>query len=451
MAMSSRRFKRYPAYRESGVEWLGRIPAHWEVAPVYARYDVALGKMLDSKRVTGKHPGRYLRNVDVQWDAINTEALPEMDFVPEEQERYALRAGDLLVCEGGEVGRTAIWRGDINPCYYQKALHRVRALGSRDIPRFFYYVMRMVAMRAVFSSLGNQNTIDHLTATQLRHYRLAFAPANEQRAIVGFLDRETTKIDGLIARHQQLIELLREKRISLITRAVTKGLNQHASMKDSGIQWLGDIPQHWHVKRLKALADVELSNVDKNSIAGQESVRLCNYTDVYYHERITKHLDFMRSTATSEQIQRFSLRAKDVLITKDSESWRDIAVPAVVDEDLPGVLCGYHLAQIRSNGCVNGPFLSRAFSAIGPRDQFHIAANGITRFGLTGEAIRTALFAVPPKPEQDLIAEYMDVETARVDTLIEKIQTVISDLGDFRTTLISDAVSGQIDVREDSA
>ncbi len=103
-----KRFRPYPAYKDSGVEWLGKIPAHWEVAPLYARYEVALGKMLDAKRVIGENSGRYLRNIDVQWDAVNTEGLPEMDFAPCERDRYLLRPGDLLVCEGGEVGRTAI-------------------------------------------------------------------------------------------------------------------------------------------------------------------------------------------------------------------------------------------------------------------------------------------------------------------------------------------------------
>ena len=103
-------------YKDSGVEWLGKIPVHWEIAPLYARYEVTLGKMLDSKRVTGEFSGPYLRNVDVQWDEVNTEDLPEMDFAPWERERYRLRPGDVLVCEGGEVGRTATWRGEIEEC-----------------------------------------------------------------------------------------------------------------------------------------------------------------------------------------------------------------------------------------------------------------------------------------------------------------------------------------------
>lgn len=219
----------------------------------------------------------------------------------------------------------------------------------------------------------------------------------------------------------------------------------YPAYKDSGVEWLGKIPAHWEVKRLKTLASVQLSNVDKKSVEGQESIKLCNYTDVYYNERITPDLEFMTATATREQVRRFSLRAGDVIITKDSESWTDIAVPAVVVEDLPDVLCGYHLGHIRpGRGCV-GAFLSRAFSAIGPRDQFQVAANGITRFGLGGDAIRTGVFAMPPEPEQRAIAAFLDRETARIDALVAKKKRLIELLQEKRTALITRAVTKGLD------
>lgn len=219
----------------------------------------------------------------------------------------------------------------------------------------------------------------------------------------------------------------------------------YPAYKDSEVEWLGEIPAHWEVKRLKAMATVQLSNVDKKSVEGQEDVRLCNYTDVYYNERITADLEFMAATATPEQARRFALRAGDVLITKDSESWTDIAVPAVVAEDLQDVLCGYHLAHIRMGNECDGAFLSRAFAAIGPRDQFQIAASGITRFGLGGDAIRTGLFAVPPYSEQRAIAAYLDRETARIDALVAKKERLIELLQEQRTALITRAVTKGLD------
>ena len=220
---------------------------------------------------------------------------------------------------------------------------------------------------------------------------------------------------------------------------------RYPEYKESGVDWLREIPAHWQMKRLKAIAAVQLSNVDKHSEEGQVPVKLCNYVDVYYNDVITAELDFMNATATPDQMRRFRLRVGDVVVTKDSESWTDIAVPAVVAEDLPDVLCGYHLAHIRPAQDLNGRFLARQFSAIGARDQFHVAANGITRFGLAGDAIRGGLFAVPPVDEQQTIADFLDRETAKIDALVARKERLIELLQEKRTALITGAVTRGLD------
>jgi type I restriction enzyme S subunit len=226
-----------------------------------------------------------------------------------------------------------------------------------------------------------------------------------------------------------------------IGKAELRRFRPYPAYKESGVEWLGKIPAHWEVKRLKSIASVQLSNVDKKTAEGEEPVRLCNYVDVSYNERITANLDFMTASATPDQIRRFSLHAGDVLITKDSESWTDIAVPAVVAEDLPGVLCGYHLAHIRPDAGCHGPFLARAFSAIGPRDQFQTSANGITRFGLGSDGIRTGLFAMPPESEQHAVAAFLDREAAKLDALVAQKERLIALLQEERTALITRAVT----------
>lgn len=215
----------------------------------------------------------------------------------------------------------------------------------------------------------------------------------------------------------------------------------YSAYRDSGVEWLREIPKHWKVHRLKTVASVELSSVDKKSVEGQMPVRLCNYLDVYNNEHITPDLEFTPATATADQVRRFALRAGDVLITKDSESWTDIAVPAVVISDLPDVLCGYHLALVRPGFDGDGAFLSRAFSAVGPRDQFQVAANGITRFGLGGDSIRTGLFAVPPLPEQRAIAAFLDRQTAKIDALVARKERLLDLLQERRSALITRAVT----------
>ncbi|MDW7710451.1 MAG: hypothetical protein SCH98_08245 [Deferrisomatales bacterium] len=217
-------------------------------------------------------------------------------------------------------------------------------------------------------------------------------------------------------------------------------------VKPCEIQWLGTMPSHWSCRRLKHIASVALSSVDKKSHEQEEAVRLCNYVDVYYHERITSELDFMQATATPDEVRRFTLRSGDVLITKDSEAWDDIAVPAYVPADIEGVLCGYHLAQVRPlNGLVDGEYLSRAFAARGINDQFRIAANGITRFGIGKHWIDNSLFLLPPVDEQRAIAAFLDRETARVDALIEKKRRQIELLHEKRAALISHAVTKGLD------
>lgn len=207
--------------KDSGVEWLGEVPAHWSLAPLYARYWLELGKMLDAKRITGDHLVPYLRNVDVQWDRVNVEDLPEMDIAPLEYERFILSPGDLLVCEGGEVGRSAIWHSELPLCGYQKALHRLRPRSSRERVRFLYYALRLTASTGIFIAQGNPNTIPHLTGEQLRVYRLPFPPPDEQDEICTFLDTRLERLDSMGDQIANGIDKLREYRSALISATVT--------------------------------------------------------------------------------------------------------------------------------------------------------------------------------------------------------------------------------------
>lgn len=207
--------------RDSGIRWLGEIPAHWETPPVYARFEVQLGKMLDEKKIRGAHLAPYLRNVDVQWGAINTVDLPEMDFDDDDRVRYALRPGDVLVCEGGEVGRCALWDGAHAECYYQKALHRLRPVGSKDVAAFFVLVMQAIVDSGQFALQSSAATIQHLPAEKLRVVRYPAPPRDEQQAIVTYVAVETSKLDALRAATERTIALLKERRAAFIAAAVT--------------------------------------------------------------------------------------------------------------------------------------------------------------------------------------------------------------------------------------
>ncbi|MCE0980884.1 restriction endonuclease subunit S [Pseudomonas monteilii] len=208
--------------KNSGVEWLGEVPEHWAVCKLSFRYSVELGKMLDEKRITSTSLMPYLRNQDVQWDAVNAEDLPEMDIHPDELSRYTVRAGDLLVCEGGDVGRAAIWRGENEVIGYQKALHRLRPRdATADTAEFFFFALMAAKTRGVFEESDSKATIAHLPAEKFRQYRFAFPPVNEQREIAGHIRTLAQRLDQVQLKTERSIELLKERRSALITAAVT--------------------------------------------------------------------------------------------------------------------------------------------------------------------------------------------------------------------------------------
>jgi len=200
----------------------GEIPAHWLCPPLYSRYTIELGKMLNESRISGKYLIPYLRNVDVQWDVINTQELPFMDIRPDEFSRYLVRTGDLLVCEGGEVGRAAIVGDDVGLLGYQKALHRLRCFDTeRENPRFMFYILSWAANSGLFLAEGNPNTIPHLTGEKLRRYRFTCPPIVEQKMIADWLDEQCETISKQQKKITEVIDTLNEYRTALITQTVT--------------------------------------------------------------------------------------------------------------------------------------------------------------------------------------------------------------------------------------
>ena len=216
----------------------------------------------------------------------------------------------------------------------------------------------------------------------------------------------------------------------------------YPAYKPSDVQWLGDIPSHWEVRRLRYVAEMRTSNVDKHTKMNENPVRLCNYVDVYHNERISADLDFMRATATDREIERFRLERGDVIITKDSETWNDIGVPALVEYTADDLVCGYHLALLRPfKSVITGAYLLRALQAPMVASQFHVEANGVTRYGLTQNAIKSVHIPVPPLPEQRAIAAYLDRKGAIARRYAHVARHIIDTLRELRQVEIHDAVT----------
>ena len=203
----------------SGIDWLGSIPAHFGTPWLGAFHTAQLGKMLNAAAASGPEQYLYIKNTNVQWDCFNLEDLPSMSFDAEDRRRCQLRPGDLLVCEGGEVGRSAVWDQQ-SQIYFQKALHRVRPL-TENVPRFLMYCLWAAANLNVFSVEGNQATIVHLTGEKLRSHRFPWPPLEEQKRIVSIIDSQRGRIDRAVTSMELQIERLAERRQALITAAVT--------------------------------------------------------------------------------------------------------------------------------------------------------------------------------------------------------------------------------------
>lgn len=209
--------------KDSGVEWIGKIPEHWAIHKFCWDYSAMLGKMLDAKRITGDSLHPYIKNADVQWDFINFENLDEMDFSDEEKERYSICPGDLMVCEGGEIGKCAVVPNDApNGIYYQKALHRVRRQrqnsGSID---FLSKVLYCMAKNNCLNTSPEKATIAHLPGDALSQLRIPAPPFREQNQIAGYLKKKCAKIDEMAVRKQAVVEKLQKYKKSLIYEVVT--------------------------------------------------------------------------------------------------------------------------------------------------------------------------------------------------------------------------------------
>ena len=443
----------YPKYKSSGVEWLGEVPEHWKTPSLYIRYQVDLGKMLNETTTRGNHLHPYLRNVDVQWNHINVSDLPQIDIGPWEIARFTVGRGDLLVCEGGEVGRAALVQDDADGLGYQKALHRLRPLAAGEDPRFMFYTLYGAAQRGVFVAGGNPNTIAHLTGEKLRRYRFPAPPAFEQRAIADFLDRETAKTDTLIAKKRTLIERLNEKRTALISRTVTRGLMPDAAraagidpqprLTPTGIEWLRDVPEHWEVKRLRQISDVITVGVVVNpsTYVAEVGVPFLMGGDVREFYIDTTKSKRCLADVSSGPLLKSRLAAGDLVVVRVGYP----GIAAVVSEDLNGANCASMMIVRRHRRFVS-QWLAYAFNSQPGRDQIDLVQYGAAQKQFNISHAVDFTFPFPPLSEQYAIAEFLDYETEKIDSLVETIETAIERLHEYRAALITETVTGKIDV-----
>jgi type I restriction enzyme S subunit len=450
-------FPRYPKYKASGVEWLGEVPDGWSVAPFkrqIARNDGG---------VWGDDPDGIsdtivLRSteqtVDGRWQLDNpaSRKLSGSDI-----DGALLDEGDLLLTKSSgsslHIGKTTLVTAEIAEmrCCYSNFMQRIRTKPT-FLPKLAWYVLNNQLARQQLDLVSNSTTgLANLNATMVGQLVVIVPPLPEQTAIAEFLDRETGKIDELVAEQRRLMELLKEKRQAVNSHAVTKGLNPHAPMKPSGIEWLGDVPEGWELKPLRSVFKFSKGLTITKENLQDEGVYCVNYGEVHskYGFRLNPLVHPLRCVAPE-----YLLTNPDALIRDGDFVFADTS------EDLEGsgnfthlrsddpIFAGYHtiIARPRKDTC--SLFLAYQLHSSAFRSQIQRQVKGVKVFSISQGILKAAKCLMPPLPEQTAIAEFLEAELAKFDTLTAEAQRAIDLLQERRTALISAAVTGQIDVRK---
>ena len=454
------RLNPYPAYKDSCIEWLGGIPAHWEVKRL--KYAVNLNPASTEART---------HDDSLEVSFIPMEAVGEyggLELVTTKPIRDVydgytyFREGDVLVAKITpcfENGKGAIATGLVNKIAFGTTeLHILRTKRTTNRQFLFYLSMgdafRKLGQAEMYGA-GGQKRVPESFITDLLH---PLPPLPEQRAIAAFLDRETARIDALVAKKERLIELLQEKRAALISHAVTKGLPAAATaqagldpnvpMKDSGVERIGEIPAHWEVQRLKHAANKIGSGKTPSGGAERyisEGIMLLRSQNIHFRGLELADVAYI-DAVTDDEMSGSRVREGDVLlnITGASLGRCCVALLRSLRANVNQHVCIIRPDRIRADSS----FLARAIESHSLQDQIFNYENGVSRDALNFEQVGTLVIATPSLFEQRAIADFLDRETRVIDALAAKVREAIERLKELRTASISAAVTGKIDVRE---
>ena len=403
--------------QESGIEWIGAIPQGWKVKIIKRDFDIKLGKMLQPlQKIESDTEEYYLKTSNIYWDGVDIGDIKKMWFSPLDKINTELQYNDLLVCEGGDVGRSALWKEEITPCYIQNAINRVRPIHNAST-KYLYYWLFLLKHSGYIDAMVSRITIAHLTAEKLERLVFLLPPYSEQQAIAQYLDERCGKLDKIIAIKKQQIKTLDALRQSIIYQAVTKGLDTSVPLVDSGVEWLGEIPAHWSLRRIKDIAELKSGDGIKA-------------------EDISPKGDYpvfggngLRGYASS-----FTHNGYYVLIGRQ------------------GALCG-------NINYANGKFWATEHAVV--VTLFHNSfntfwlgellrtmnlnqySNAAAQPGLSLDNIKFLKFPVPPSEEQQAIADHLDQENQRLDQLKANLNQQINVLSDYKKSLIYECVTGK--------
>lgn len=441
------KLKPYPAYKKSGVDWLGDTPEHWKSFPLKFMASNENTLFIDGDWVESKDLSdsgiRYITTGNIGEGIYKEQGsgyISEDKFI--ELNCTELLPGDVLISRLN----LPIGRACIAPDLGEKVITSVDNVIFRpnnDVNRkFIVYMLSSKEHFANTENLARGTTMQRISRSGLGRIRFLLPSTSEQVCISNFLDHETTKLDTLIAKQERLIALLQEKRQAIISHAVTKGLDPDVPMKDSGIEWLGEVPAHWVVKKLRFVGDAIIGlTYDPSEVTDEEHGTLVLRSSNVQNKQISYEDNVYVNSIIPEKLR---TRVGDILICSRNGSRALIGKNALITEQSEGVTFGAFMTVFRSR---SNEFLFYVFNSM----IFDFQAGSFmtsTVNQLTTGNLYSFEVAMPPQDEQSKIADFLKYETRIIDELIEKTKKSIDLAKDHRSALISAAVTGKIDVRE---
>lgn len=428
--------------KPSGIDWIGDIPNNWETSRIKYHYQISLGKMLqpiqENSTDTLEH---YMCSANITWAGVDTSILKQMWFSPAEKKQYRLLDGDLLVSEGGDVAVSCIWRNELDECYLQNAVHRVRQNALSD-NRFIYYWLFFLKNYGIVDLICNKATIAHFTKEKFGELPICIMSIDEQVAIADFLDKECAQIDSIAADLEKQIALLQQYKKSLITETVTKGLDKSVPMKDSGVEWIGEIPEHWNVLRVKDISKLQTGTTPP----GNEGVNFDNdgiqwFTPADFNDGSIK-LGLAEKSIDFDTIHRENIKAYPA----NTVLFVGIASIGKIGFSPNTCYSNQQITGIKPNNNKNGKYI--AYSLLAGMDSIKDNALYTTVPIVNNAYLGNIKISFPPTNEQETITKYLDYATSSVDEIIGKKLEQLSTIQQHKKSLIYEYVTGKKRVKE---
>lgn len=421
--------------KDSGIEWIGEIPEGWEISKVSYFYEVQLGKMLQpQKKSETDTEEKYLCAANVGKNSLSLDTLKTMWFSQTEKHQFDLKEGDLLVVEGGDVASCAIIETPVRNLFFQNALHRVRPLHNESVAFLRYWLMTAKSYGYI-DLICNKATIAHFSKEKFIALPILVIPQDIQSKIVSFLDLECKQIDDLLSKSRSSIEESKKLKQAVITQAVTKGVRGKREMKDSGVEWISEIPANWTVKRGKQL----FSETNERSETGSEEL-----LTVSHITGVTPRSQKNVNMFMSESLVGYKICHNGDLAANTMWMWQG----AIGVSKFHGVISPSYNTYRQKTNDYYFEYLDYLLRIRPLIDAYTIHSTGITlsRLRLYPDSFLSLYFIVPPITEQKEIADYLDAKCAEIDKLIAKKEQLVKELESYKKSLIYEVVTGKREV-----